>query len=614
IDEEAALEKFRKKSMDRVKSEIIEIQYLMLLIKNIVAFFLISFFVFSCKTSENQEDIDVSQNKGKGGVVYGGTLRVNETEPISSLFPHLFTDLVSSHVASQIYEGLVKFNAKDLSILPALAESWSVNQDGTIYTFKLKKGVFFHDDVCFPNGQGREFNAQDVKYSFERLATWHPDNAMFAATIKKLLKGANDYYEASVSKKPDFEFEGVKVIDEYTVEFHLEAPSSSFLYTLANPCLSIFPKEAYEKYGNLTRIGTGPFMFLQNNNSDGTLILVKNPKYHKKDTLGNQLPFIDTLIYTFISSKKAELEEFQKGNLDIIIGLPSESIKDVVETQIADFQNRPPKFILDRSPELATQFYEFNTVVDIFKNKKVRQAISYAIDRDKIVDDILKGEAYGPGIYGITPPSLRNYDVSSIKGYKQDKEKAKKLLADAGYPNGKGFPSIKLVLNSGGSKNTNVALEIQKQLRDVLNINLELEIVPLSVKLEESRMGRGDMFRSAWIADFPSAENFLLLTYGKTVPKTLNEPSWPNVSRFVNTQFDELYEKALITQNQEEKNKLLIQAEQLMMDEAPLLILWYDEKYRMYQARVNNFYSNPLNYWDFSSVYLKAPSVSEERK
>lgn len=582
-------------------------------VKNLTAFILISVLVFSCKFDENQGDTNIHQNEGKGGVLYGGTLRVNETDPVSSLFPHSYTDIVSSHVASQIYEGLVKFNARDLSIEPSLAESWSVSEDGTKYTFKLKKGVFFHDDPCFANGKGREFKAEDVRYVFERLATQHPDNAMFAATIKNLLKGANEYYAASASKKSDFDFEGVKVIDDYTVEFYLNAPSSSFLYILANPSLYIFPKEAYEKYGNLTRTGTGPFMFAQNNdNPNEKLVLIKNPNYHKKDTLGNQLPFIDTLIFTFISSKKAELEEFQNGNLDIIIGLPSESIKDVVENQIADFQNRPPKFILDRSPELATQFYEFNTVVGAFKDKKVRQAISYAIDRDKIVDEVLKGEAYGPGIHGITPPSLRNYDVSSIKGYKQDKEKAKKLLAEAGYPNGKGFPTIKLVLNSGGSKNTNVALEIQKQLRDVLGINIDLEIVPFIVKLEDSRMGRGDMFRSAWIADFPSAENFLMLAYGKTVPKTLNEPSWPNVSRFVNAQFDELYEKALATQNPEEKNKLLLEAEKLMMDEAPILVLWYDEKYRLYQARVNNFQSNPLNYWDFSSVYLKEPVAPVE--
>ena len=580
----------------------------------ILAAFVFSFFL-SCKSDDNQEGTNyVGLQEGKGGIVYGGSLRVNETDPVSSLFPHSFTDLVSSHVASQIYEGLVKFNAKDLSIEPSLAESWFVSEDGTKYTFKLKKGVVFHDDACFADGKGREFKAEDVRFTFERLATQHPDNAMFAATIKNLIKGANEYYAASASKKPDFEFEGVKVIDEYTVEIYLYAPSSSFLYILANPSLSIFPKEAYEKYGNLTRTGTGPFMFAQNDNPSEKLVLIKNPKYHRKDTLGNQLPFIDSLVFTFISSKKAELEEFQNGNLDIIIGLPSESIKDVVEKQIADFQNRPPKFFLDRSPELATQYYEFNTAQNVFKNKKVRQAISYAIDRDKIVDEVLKGEAYGPGIHGITPPSMRNYDVASIKGYKQDKEKAKKLLAEAGYPNGKGFPTIKLVLNSGGSKNVNVALEIQKQLRDVLGINMDLEIVPLSVKLEEARMGRGDLFRSAWIADFPSAENFLMLTYGKSVPKTLNEPSWPNVSRFVNAQFDELYEKALATQNLEEKNKFLLEAEKLMMEEAPLLILWYDEKYRLYQARVNNFQSNPLNYWDFSSVYLKTPTAPVEGK
>ena len=560
---------------------------------------------------------DGSDRVAKGDKVYGGTLRINETEQYQTLYPAGITDIGSAHIANQIYEGLVKFNSKDLTIIPSIAEKWEVDPAGTTYTFHLKKGVLFQDNECFPDGKGREVKSSDFKYSFELLCTDSKDNSNFGATFKDRVVGANKFFEASKGK-PNGSIDGVKTPDDYTISITLNSPSTSFLFALASPAASVIAKEAYEKYGVDMKVGTGAFMFVTNGPTD-KVVLKRNDNYYGTDSLGNKLPFLDSVVISFLPTKKQELDNFQSGNLDMVIGLPSESIKDLVESQIADFQNKPPKYVLERAPEMASQYYEFNTTKEPFNNLKVRQAFSYAIDRNKIVEDVLKGEAYGPGINGISPPSFKGYDITKVTGYDFDAVKAKKLLADAGYPNGKGFPKVKIELNSGGAKNTNVVLEIQKQLMDVLNVNVDFEVVPQKQKMEDEKYARAEIFRGAWIADFPSPENFLWLLYGATVPSDITQPSFPNTTRYKNSEFDKLFESGKSAKTQEDGYADFMKAEQMMMNDAPVMVLWYDENYRLVKSNVRNLFSNPMRYRDYSEVYFKevtttAPKKEEEKK
>lgn len=565
-------------------------------------------FYSSCSNSSDSD----TPKEAKGGKVYGGTLRINETEQYQTLFPTAITDIGSAHLAQQIYEGLVKFNAKDLSIVPAIAEKWDVDANGTTYTFHLKKGVMFQDNECFEGGKGREVKAADFKYSFELLCTDSKDNSNFSATFQDRVAGANEFFKASKGK-PNGSLDGVKVIDDYTLSITLTAPSASFLFALASPAASVVAKEAVEKYGTDSKVGTGPFVFVENTGSD-KVILKRNKNYHGTDSLGNQLPFLDSVVVTFLPTKKQELDNFENGNLAMVIGLPSESIKDLVESQISDFQNKPPKYILERSPEMATQYYEFNMTKEPFNNIKVRQAFCYAIDRNKIIEDVLKGEAYGPGVNGLCPPSFKGYDISKIQGYDFDAAKAKKLLAEAGYPNGKNFPKVKIELNSGGAKNANVVLEIQKQLMEVLNVNVDFEVVPQKQKLDDQKFGRSEIFRAAWIADFPSPENFLWTLYGATVPSDLSQPSFPNTPRYKNAEYDKAFDAGKSSINKEESYTNFMKAEQIMMNDAPVMVLWYEESYRLVKSDVHDLYSNPMRYRDYSLVYLKATAGDTAKK
>lgn len=583
-------------------------------------------FAVSCGPG-NQGDERAAKGKGDYQPVYGGTLHYNETDKLQTLAPAQITDAISNHVATQIYEGLVKFDPRTLEVTAGIAESWNIDETGTVYTFKLRPDVKFHDDACFADGKGRAVTAQDVVYSFEQLCTNNGKNQNFGTTFSHRVVGADAYYAAGADAKPGT-LEGVRAVDDKTVEVKLVSPNNSFLYILANSSASIIPKEAVDKYGDQTHVGTGPFVFSMISADTSQVILVRNANYYGKDSLGNQLPFMDTISISFIDNKAAELQLFQEGKLDFVWGLNADAVKTFVPQVIQDFTAKPPKYVLYHSSELVTQMYEFNTTRPPFNDVRVRKAFNYAVDRKYIVDEVLAGEAYGPGINGICPPALPGYKASEIFGYEKigetdsatkqnkiaEREMAKKLLAEAGYPNGKDFPVVKLVLNSGGARNTRVAEAISAQLKEVLNINVEIAAVSFQQKLNDAKYARSDIYRSAWVADYPSAETFLSLFYGADVPDSTSQPSFPNTSRYRNPKFDSLFNAGKMAKTQEEANRLFLEAEQIMMNDAPAMILWYDENYRLAQSRVRNFWANPMRYFDFSQVYLKEQKKPEGGK
>lgn len=332
------------------------------------------------------------------------------------------------------------------------------------------------------------------------------------------------------------------------------------------------------------------------------------------DKWENQLPYLDTVHYHFVTENAEELEMFRSNKLSMIYGLPADKITEVVQKNIPDFTNKPPKYILLREPEMAVQFYEINMNEKHFKDVRVRRALAMSIDRSKIMEDVLNNQAAanGPsqqntGNYGLTPPlyQFSKYDTSKIKGYSYNPDMARKLFREAGFPDGKGFPTITLEVNYGGSKNTKVANEIISQWREVLGINVELEQVSLAQKIEDSEYGRADIFRSAWVADYPSPESFLSICYGKNVPATMDKPSHPNTMRYKNPEFDKNFELGMAAKTEEERYMYFAEAERIMMEDCPVLIIWYAENYRLIQSYVHNYYNNPMNYYDLSDIYIK---------
>ncbi len=545
--------------------------------------------------------------EGEGGRYYGGIFRTNETEYIKNLYPPAITDVYSYRVANQIYEGLFRLKPDNLTVINGLAESHTVDESGTVYTIRLRDDVYFHDDPCFSTGKGRKVIAEDVAFCFTRLCTQSPQNQNFSV-FSDLIKGANAYYTASAGgNTPATGVAGIEVLDTRTIRLTLTRPNSMFLMHLARPACFIYPPEAWDKYGaNMSAhpVGTGPFK-LGTIEENISIVLPKNEEYWRTDIHGNQLPFLDALNIQFINSKNTELLEFRKGNLDMVYRLPTEHIIEILEnnqTGTGEFV----KYELQREPEMVTQYLTFNmSDKKLFSNKDVRKAISYAIDREKILNFALNNEGYAPGNHGITPPVFADYNIDQIPGYRLNVDSARYYLSKAGYPNGQGFPKIELMLNAEGDRNTNVAVEIQKQLSDYLNIQVEINTYPLAQLLERAFSGKFELMRSGWYADYPSPENFLWIFYSGSADRLSRDQVYPNIGRYNNVTFNRLYEQALQARSLKEANDLFLRAEKVLMKDAPVIVLWYDEGYRLLQSYVKNFPNNPMQYRDLGEVYFQ---------
>jgi len=572
-------------------------------------------FSYSCSTIGGKKN----QRVAKGNRFYGGTIRLNENTPVLNLYPYYIYDKVSYTVASQIYDGLVKINPRDLSIMPDIAKKWDVDGNGTLYTFHLNNNVTFQDDPCFTNGKGRKVTANDFKYSMEQLCTATADNVVFSITFKAAVEGANDFFESSKKGKPAAGISGIKVLNDSTIQIKLIKKNPMFLNMLAGPGGFVVAQEAVEKYGKGLHVGTGAFVYSPTSDSN-RLVLTANPNYFRTDSAGNQLPYIDTLFINFIPDRTDEFKAFIAGKLDYIVSVPSTQVDKMVEQQIADFQHRPPKYLLARMPEMSTQYYAFNLSKAPFNDIRVRKAFSLAIDRNKIVSEVLQGEAFAPGLHGVTPPTFMyaskpedNYDISNIKGDSLNVDLAKKLLSEAGYPDGKKFPVVSLELNSGGGINTSVALEVQKELETNLNVHINFNIASFSQKLEDGRYLRFDMIRSGWIADYPNPADFLQLFLGANVPDSIGQPSYYNITRYKNPEYDKLIDMGLAANTVAEEYKYFQQAEQLAINDAPIIVLWYDQNYSLTRWPIMALYPNSMNYVDMSCVYIDERMAAEGR-
>ena len=549
-----------------------------------------SFLLFSCKNDGNNADGKLSEKNG-------GTFVMAENNQIATLYPLSITSQVEGLVVSQIHEALMRLDSKTLEVIPGLAKNWDFSNDGKTVTFHLVKGAHFQDDKCYKDGKGPEITAKDVKFTLELIATKTDDNYQFNTILKDRLVGVNDFFDEKSSA-----ISGIKIIDDYTFSLDLINPSLSFLKLLANPSASIVNETAIKAYGKNLKTGAGPFRY-DISSTNEKIVLIKNPHYFLKDSADFSLPYLDSVVILILPSIEDGLSMFENQKIDLINTLPSLRVRDVVEKNIKEFVSNPPKTLLQREPEMMSQFYVFNTKQKPFDDSKVRQAINYAIDREKLVDNVLQGQAIGAAIYGITPSTFLGYNIRIIKGYNLDIEKAKKLLSEAGYPNGKGFPEVRVLVNSGNSRNSSVAVELQKQLKENLNVNVNFESLTNIQKYDLQIHGKGDVFRDAWVADFSSPESFLSLFVGDGVPADNNAVSFPNTSRYQNATYDMYFKKGRDSNIKDTSYAYFMKAEQLLIDEAVIIPLWYEGSYRLLTNNVKNLNLNAMRYYDLTRTY-----------
>ncbi len=551
--------------------------------------------LMSCKNSEETQELTAA----KGNRYYGGILRISKSEYLRSLYPPSIIDPVSASVASQIYDGLFYYDANNHRLNPCLLKKYEVSADSMLYTFYLKEKVFFHDDVCFTDGKGRELTAQDIAYCFTRLCTQSPDNQGYYI-FKDKLKGANQYYTSSANSKfPSTGIEGIRIINKYTLQLILDKPSPELPMQLALPLALIYPKEAIQKYGTLRTkgVGTGPFV-LEEVERDISLALKRNLKYHRTDAFGNRLPLLDGINFQYIPDKNSELANFKHGNVHVMYHFPTDQFLEILNLVSDTSQQEWKNTVLVHTPEMTTYMMVFNFKKDPFKNISLRKAFAYSIDKSILLGTILRGEGNDIARHGIVPPLYKNYPITRVNSTGVNTDSARFYMEKSNIP-----PSLTLSFYADGSRNTLVAISIAEQIKNTLGIEINLEPQSLAKFYDNVLEGKFDLVLMPKTAQIPMPENFLEMFYGKNI--TSGQKSYPNFSHYQNIIYDRLYIQKPDSTHSETPLSL---AEDLLIQHAAVIPLWYDEGYYLLHKNVKNFPINSMATGIYTEVYFSPHS------
>ena len=505
----------------------------------------------------------------------------NETTGIASLDPAFAKNQSIMWAVHQLYNTLVEVDSS-LHIVPSLATHWTISDDRKTYTFYLRPDVFFQDDVSFSNGNGRRMVASDVVYSFQRLM-----NSKTASPGAWIFNGKVDSVEP------------FKAINDTTFQLKLTHPYQPILGILSMQYCSVVPHEAVEKWGTDFRrhaVGTGPFQEVAWEEGQA-LILKKNPHYFERDSSGQPLPYLDGVNVTFYDSKATEFLLFRQGKLDFINDIDA-SFKDEILTKRGTL--RPAwqnKIVLQTHPYLNIEYLGLlidstNPLVSSSPTRlrAVRQAINYGFDRRKMML-YLRNSIGIPAESGFVPVGLPSFDSTDVRGYTYNPQKARELLKEAGITNA--APAIKLFTIPIYA---DMADYIAKQLSEV-GLNVQVDVVQKSLLLEMTAGSKALFFRGSWLADYPDAENYLSVFYSRN-------PAPPNYTRYHNPKFDALFEKAIAETNDSLRYALYRQADQLVMQDAPVVPLWYDEVIHLVQPNITGFQPNALNLLELRHVKI----------
>jgi len=479
-----------------------------------------------------------------------GTLVVGLVAEPVNLDPAQVTDINSSRVGRRIVETLVTFPEESTQLVPGLAESWTISKDGLQYTFKLRSGLKFHD--------GTPLDAAAVKFSIERQI--HPDHP--AAKLGKY-PFAN-YFFGNVK--------AVEVLSAARVAFLLKEPRASFLAILTAGAASIVSPTAVMKWGTdypLHPVGTGPFRYVSWDRGQ-RVVLEKNPAYWKYPVK------IERVIYRPIVEDQARLTELLTGTLDLIVGVPADFVGQL-ETN--------PKVALLKQVGMHVWYLGINNQKKPFDDKRVRQALNYAVNKDAIVRDVLKGT--GAPSRGPVLPGTWAADPA-LKAYPYDPERAKKLLAEAGYANG--FSTTLWVPESGSGMQAPVAIStvMQSNLKAV-GVNVTLQTMEWGAYLARLRSKEQELFALSWMAgtEDPDMVMYPLLHSSQWTP------NGPNRALYKNARFDELLGQARQTTDQTRRTALYREAQRILVDDAPWIFVDHEIQIAALSKRVQGFKLHP---------------------
>jgi peptide/nickel transport system substrate-binding protein/oligopeptide transport system substrate-binding protein len=488
----------------------------------------------------------------------------------STLDPARINDVYGRSVAQQIFDGLVQFD-QTLTIVPALAQFWKSSRDGLTWTFTLRKGIRFH--------HGREVTADDVVYSLTRILD--PRNKSGAADLFTEILGAQEFRTGHAKSVA-----GLVATDRYTVQVSLKEAQRPFVTVLAVGQAKIVPRDVVEQRGEAfgsQPVGTGPFKF-EHWERGKEIVLGANPEYYEGP------PKLSKVVYRIFPGDAfdAMYEEFRRGHLDDT-PIPTQDYRAIVGTKT---------YLYVKRPMLSVRFYGFNMRVKPLDDRRVRQALIHAIDREGLIEEVFFGR-YAPA-HGILPPGTQGFNPG-LKGYAYDPDKARELLARAGYPEGRGL-SVVTIWSSVKLERVVQEHERIKKYLAAVGVRAEVQYLTdwpaFSRRLNE---GASPVFLYAWFADVPDPENFLAKLFHSKSPR--------NFFGYANPTVDDLFARARQESDPKRRVDLYRRAEKLILDDAPPIPSLHYTYERLFQPNVRNVEVSGLG-----DPYIPLRKVSLERR
>ncbi len=575
-----------------------------------------SFLFSGCGDGELESGFEQTES-----VLYSQTSRIRGLDPASA------GEVSSSMAIARIYEGLLEYDylSRPYTVKPLLAESMpEISADGLVYTFKIRRGIYFQDAPCFPDGKGRELVAGDFVYSIKRVADVKNISSGFWA-FNKRIKGINDFHEASKAPEPtdyDIEVEGLQALDDHTLQFRLTEPYPQLLYILAMHYSFAVPREAVEHYGKEIvnhPVGTGPYKLLEWKRNS-RIEFVRNPKWAETGRIeiyptvgtpeqeaagllkdaGEQLPFIDRVVQYVIDDSSTSWMMFLSGQLSL--SAISRDNWDAVITGDKKLNDSLAKRGVDliSSATLDVYYIGFNWDDPVVgssddpeqdrRNRKLRQALSCAYDFGQM-NQFMNYRLYP--IDGPVPSPL----VGCLKEpspYRFNLDKARRLLVEAGYPDGidqKTGRRLELSIELGGATpNTRQSMELIADMFQKIGIVLDAQYNTWPAFIEKMNRRQSQMFQLGWVADYPDAENFLQLFYSK------NESPGPNHSNYRNAGIDRLYESIRTMQDTPERTAIYEKMANIIVEDCPWVFMYQPMSFALKHDWVENYVPHDFPY------------------
>lgn len=490
--------------------------------------------------------------------------RYNEDGNITSLDPAFSRNLENIWATTHTFNGLVQLN-DNMEVIPDIADHWTISADGLVYEFRIRAGVYFHKHSAFGDKKTRSVTASDFVYSLKRLL-----DPQLASPGGWVLQNVKD----------------IQAKNDRQLIITLKQAFPPFLGLLSMRYCSVIPHEVVSHEGEDFRkkpIGTGPFAF-KSWEEDVKLVLRKNPLYFERDNQGNPLPYLESIAITFVSDKQSEFMLFLQGKLDLLNSLDN-SYKDELLTQEGQLHEKyQEKINLQKGPYLNTEYLGFylDSPSPVIQSQLIREAINIGFDRKKMMV-YLRNNIGFTGNKGFIPKGLPGHPKNQLLEYQPDR--AAKLVKSFEEQTG-----LKARITLATDPNyVDLCEYIQRELQKI-GISIKVDVMPPATLKQARSLGKLEMFRSNWIADYPDAENYLSLFYSKNL-----SPSGPNYTHFTSDTFDSYYERSFMINDHDKRSKHFKIMDSLAMSKHPLIPLFYDQVVRFTQKEVKGLSLNPIN-------------------